>query len=68
MDLFCRGADIECLDKDNYTPLLIAASRGHTTVVELLLKRHAKLRVHNTQDRTAIFLAAEENSISTLRV
>ena len=68
MDLFCRGADIECLDKDKYTPLLIAASRGHTAVVELLLRRDAKLRVRNTQDRTALFLAAEDNSIDTLGV
>ena len=68
MDVFCRGADIECLDKDKYTPLLIAARRGHTTVVKLLLERGAKLRVRNTQDRTAIFLAAQENSIDTLRV
>ena len=68
MDVFCRGADIECLDKDNYTPLLIAASTGHTAVVKLLLKRGANLNAKNTQDKTAIFLAAEENSIDTLRV
>ena len=68
MDVFCRGADIECLDKDNYTPLLIAASTGHTAVVELLLKQGANLKAKNTQDKTAIFLAAEENSINTLRV
>jgi len=67
MDVFCRGADIECLDKDKYTPLLIAASTGHTAVVKLLLKRGANLNAKNTLDKTAIFLAAEENSIDTLR-
>lgn len=65
---FCRGADIECLDKDNYTPLLVAASEGHTNVVQLLLNRGANLKAKDTQDKTAIFLAAEENSIDTLRV
>ena len=64
----CRGADIECLDKDNYTPLLVAASEGHTNVVQLLLNRGANLKAKDTQDKTAIFLAAEENSIDTLRV
>jgi len=48
--------------------LLIAASSGHTAVVELLLQRGANLKAKNTQDKTAIFLAAEENSIDTLRV
>ena len=68
MDVFCRGADIECLDKDNYTPLLIAASTGHTAVVKLLLKRGANLEAKNKQDKTAIFLATEENRTDTLRV
>ena len=64
----CRGADIECLDKDNYTPLLVAAGEGHTNVVQLLLNRGANLKAKDTQDKTAIFLAAEENCIDTLRV
>ena len=64
----CRGADIECCDKDNYTPLLMAASSGHTAVVELLLKRRANLKAKDTQEKTAIYLAAEENSIDTLKV
>ena len=68
MDVFCRGADIECLDKDNYTPLLIAASTGHTAVVKLLLERGANLEAKNKQDKTAIFLATEENRTDTLRV
>lgn len=65
---FHRGADIECLDKDNYTPLLIAASSGHTAIVQLLLQKGANLKAKNTHDKTAIYLAAEENSIDTLRV
>ena len=68
MDLFYRGADIECLDKDKYTPLLTAASTGHTDVVKLLLERGANLGVQNTQNRTALLLAVEERSIDTLKV
>ena len=65
---FCRGADIECVDKDNYTPLLLAASEGHTHVVQLLLEKGADLKKKDTQDKTAIFVAAEENCVDTLKV
>lgn len=68
MDVFCRGADIECPDKDSYTPLLTAALLGHTAVVKLLLKRGANLKAKNKEEETAIHLAAEENSIATLKV
>lgn len=65
---FYRGADIDCFDKDNYTPLLVAASEGHTAVVTLLLQKGANLKVTERHDKTAIFLAAEENRVDTLRV
>ena len=65
---FCRGADIECVDKDNYTPLLLAASEGHTHVVQLLLEKGANLKKKDTQEKTAIFVAAEENCVDTLKV
>ena len=66
---FCyRGADIDCLDKDNYTPLLVAASEGHTAVVSKLLDKGADLKATNIHDKTAIFLAAEENRVDTLKV
>ena len=68
MDLFFRRADIECLDKDKYTPLLTAASAGHTDVVKLLLERGANVGVQNTQNRNALHLAVEERSIDTLKV
>lgn len=65
---FCRGADIDCFDKDNYTPLLVAASEGHTGVVKLLLEKGANLKATDMRDKTAIFLAAEENRVDTLKV
>ena len=68
MFCFYRGADIDCFDKDNYTPLLVAASEGHTAVVTLLLDKGANLKVTERHDKTAIFLAAEENRVDTLKV
>lgn len=66
---FCyRGADIDCLDKDNYTPLLVAASEGHKQVVTLLLEKGANLKATDRHDKTAIFLAAEENRVDILKV
>ena len=63
-----RGADIDCLDKDNYTPLLVAASEGHTDVVSKLLHEGADLQVKDIHNKTAIFLAAEKNRVNTLKV
>ena len=63
-----RGADIDCRDKDKYTPLLTASSEGHQGVVAMLLERGANLYAKNTHEKTAIFVGAEENSIDTLKV
>jgi len=47
---------------------LVAASEGHTSVVTLLLEKGANLKATDTHDKTAIFLAAEENRVDTLKV
>ena len=59
---------MDSLDKDNFTPLLVAASEGHTHVVTLLLEKGANLKAKERHDKTAIFLAAEENRVDTLKV
>ena len=48
--------------------MLVAASEGHTDVVSKLLREGADLQVKNIHDKTAIFLAAEENRVDTLKV
>ena len=47
---------------------MVAASEGHTDVVSKLLREGADLQVKNIHDKTAIFLAAEENRVDTLKV
>jgi ankyrin repeat protein len=39
------GANIDTLDASDRTPLLLAVSRGHDDVVELLIKHGAKVNI-----------------------
>ena len=64
----CRGARINRRDKDNYTPLLLAATYGHVQTVELLLQKGADYTAVDKYDKTAIYLAAEENKLAVLEV
>ena len=66
--LCCRGARINRCDKDNYTPLLLAATYGHVPTVELLLQKGADYTAVDKYDKTAIYLAAEENKLAVLEV
>ena len=62
------GSDIEAKDRDNFTPLLLAASYGHANIVQLLLERGADATVEDKNDKTAVFLAAEEDKLEALEV
>jgi ankyrin repeat protein len=56
-----RGADVNQVDKNGYTPLLLAASIdfGDTTMIELLIKAGARLDVRNPEGKTSLDLARE---------
>lgn len=62
------GSNIEDKDRDNFTPLLLAAVYGHAKTVELLLERGADTSAEDKNDKTAVFLAAEENKLEALEV
>ena len=68
ISLSLRGARINRRDKDNYTPLLLAATYGHVETVELLLQKGADYTAVDKYDKTAIYLAAEENKFAVLEV
>jgi hypothetical protein len=59
---------LESKDKDNFTPLLLAACYGHAKSVELLINRGADMSVEDKNDRTAVYLAAEEDQLDVLEV
>ena len=65
---FFRGADIEVKDRDNFTPLLLAACYGHAKAVELLISSGADILAEDKNERTALFLAAEEDRLEVLKV
>lgn len=63
-----READIERRDEENYTPLLLASVYGHAPTVDLLIQKEADITAVDKNDKTAIFLAAEENQLTALEV
>ena len=65
---FFREADIERKEFDNYTPLLLASVYGHPATVDLLIQKGADTAAIDKNDKTAIFLACEENQLSCLEV
>ncbi|KAI7798397.1 transient receptor potential cation channel [Triplophysa rosa] len=46
--------------KNGWSPLLLAAERGHTEVVRLLLQNNARVDVFDEEGKAAIHLAAEQ--------
>ena len=70
MHAFChfRGAKIDKHDKDNFSPLLIAACNGHADTIKALLDQGADLFAVDKNDKTAIFWAAEEDNVEALKV
>uniref|UniRef100_A0A8D0GQK8 Ion transport domain-containing protein n=1 Tax=Sphenodon punctatus TaxID=8508 RepID=A0A8D0GQK8_SPHPU len=45
--------------KNGWSPLLVAAERGHTEVVKILLQNHARVDVFDEHGKAALHLAAE---------
>ncbi|MBA1331135.1 hypothetical protein QQ73_08230, partial [Candidatus Endoriftia persephone str. Guaymas] len=52
------GASLEDTDSLGNTPLIIAAAKGQTKSVQLLLKRGANLTATNKKSQSAIEIAA----------
>lgn len=63
-----RKAPLEKRDRDNYTPLLMAAYSGHAESLDALLKKGADYEAVDKNDKTAVYLAAEEDKLDALKV
>ena len=66
--VICRGANINMHDKDNFSPLLLAACNGHAETIETLLSNGANVNDVDKNDKTALYWAAEEDHLEALKV
>ena len=64
----CRGADLEAVDAEFYTPLLTAAFYGQMEVYLVLLQKGASIDVMEKDGKNVVFLAAENNHMALLMV
>ena len=53
---------------DGLTPLMIAAEKGHTGVVNLLVENGAKLDIQDKDDHTFFHICAEYNQSDIIKV
>ncbi len=57
-----QGADVNAIDQNKNTPLMIAAQNGHTEMVQILLKSKAKFTAKNAHNKTASDLAKTQET------
>jgi hypothetical protein len=62
------GCDVNAKDKDGYTPLMMAAAKGHDDVVRLLLLRKANVDLITWNEKTAAMIATENRHKDTARL
>ena len=55
-------------DKDNFSPLLLAACNGHSDTIETLLSCGANILDVDKNDKSALFWAAEEDHLEVMKV
>lgn len=58
-------ANIEIRNNRQQTPLLLAVSQGHTSIVELLVSSGADLRVEDEDGDTTLHLALMRQSVTS---
>ncbi|KAM7279966.1 hypothetical protein ACFE04_007100 [Oxalis oulophora] len=58
--LTSNGYDVNLLDGDSYTPLMLAAREGHMNLCQLLISHGAHCDIKNTKGETALSLAKSD--------
>ena len=62
-DLISRGADVNLPDEHGFSPLFVAARRGHLDIIQLLLESGADVHRRNYEGKTAINMAKEKKFV-----
>jgi ankyrin repeat protein len=65
---YINGGSIETTDKDNWTPLHLAALNGHYGIAEFLLKMGAEVDSKNSLKRTPLHIAASHDKKGVAKV
>lgn len=65
---YYRGAEVDAIDENSQTPLLIAAQYGQEKAFKRLMKSGAVLDFVDKNRRSCVFLAAEHDSVGILKV
>lgn len=63
-----KGADVNGLDDNGFTPLMMAASEDQPEIAQLLIDKGAKVNFVNSQGWTALTEAADEGALATAKV
>ena len=66
--LLQHGANVNCLNKNNYTPLHFASRQGHTKIVEKLIENGADLNWENDRRSTPLHLATKNGKSEIVKV
>lgn len=66
--LLSHGADVECRDKDTWTPLHLAAANNHPNQVSLLLGKGAGINASGSGGRTAFHFTIIHSSFAVLKI
>eukprot|EP00800_Vazella_pourtalesii_P005474 TRINITY_DN1643_c1_g2_i17.p1 TRINITY_DN1643_c1_g2~~TRINITY_DN1643_c1_g2_i17.p1 ORF type:complete len:521 (+),score=120.27 TRINITY_DN1643_c1_g2_i17:891-2453(+) len=61
------GANLDSIDRDGSTPLIVAASKGANKVLKFLLSKGADVTAQNHKGQTALVVAIEEGHWKTSR-
>nr|GMD36533.1 ankyrin-2-like isoform X1 [Ipomoea batatas]GME09060.1 ankyrin-2-like isoform X1 [Ipomoea batatas] len=64
--LIRKGCDVNELDREGYTPLMLAAKAGNIGMCRLLISRRARLGIENARLETALSLARNNGSSSVV--
>ena len=63
-----RGAIVNTHDKDDMSPLLLAASHGHVDTIKTLIKNNAEISDDDKNGKNVVYLAVEKNHLKAMQV
>lgn len=66
MVLVLQGADINSTAIDQYTPLLMASSKGHLETIQLLISSGAQIAETEINNKNVLHLAVESGHLPVI--